>query len=77
MRCLFGFICVLALGVMGCGETSGTGGIGGSGASRETAAPKASAAGRQLQSRGCTERSGLTLCCLIELASMSTKTAPR
>jgi hypothetical protein len=26
MRYLFGFICVLALGVMGCGETAGTGG---------------------------------------------------
>ena len=26
MRYLFGFICVLALGVMGCSETSGTGG---------------------------------------------------
>jgi hypothetical protein len=26
---VFGFICVLALGVMGCGETSGTGGTGG------------------------------------------------
>jgi hypothetical protein len=30
MRYLFGFICVLALGVMGCGETAGTGGSGGS-----------------------------------------------
>ena len=29
MRYLFGFICVLALGVMGCGETAGTGGSGG------------------------------------------------
>ena len=29
MRILFGFICVLALGVMGCGETTGTGGSGG------------------------------------------------
>jgi hypothetical protein len=32
MRCLFGFMCVLALGVvMGCSETSGTGGSGGAG----------------------------------------------
>jgi hypothetical protein len=31
MRYLFGFICVLALGVMGCGETAGTGGSGGAG----------------------------------------------
>jgi hypothetical protein len=30
MRYLFGFICVLALGVMGCSETSGDGGDGGS-----------------------------------------------
>jgi hypothetical protein len=30
MRYLFGFICVLALGIMGCSETSGTGGSGGS-----------------------------------------------
>jgi hypothetical protein len=30
MRYLFGFICVLALGVMGCGETTGAGGDGGS-----------------------------------------------
>lgn len=30
MRYLFGFICVLALGVMGCGETAGTDGGGGS-----------------------------------------------
>jgi hypothetical protein len=30
MRYLFGFICVLALGVMGCGEAEGTGGSGGS-----------------------------------------------
>jgi hypothetical protein len=30
MRYLFGFMCVLALGVMGCGETTGTGGSGGS-----------------------------------------------
>jgi hypothetical protein len=29
MRYLFGFMCVLALGVMGCGETTGTGGTGG------------------------------------------------
>jgi hypothetical protein len=29
MRYLLGFICVLALGVMGCGETTGTGGSGG------------------------------------------------
>jgi hypothetical protein len=29
MRYLFGFMCVLALGIMGCGETSGTGGSGG------------------------------------------------
>ena len=29
MRVLFTFMCVLALGVMGCGETSGTGGSGG------------------------------------------------
>jgi hypothetical protein len=29
MRYLFGFMCVLALGVMGCGETAGTGGSGG------------------------------------------------
>jgi hypothetical protein len=33
MRYLFGFICVLALGVMGCGETAGTGGDGGNGVS--------------------------------------------
>jgi hypothetical protein len=33
MRYVFGFICVLALGVMGCGETAGTGGDGGNGAS--------------------------------------------
>jgi hypothetical protein len=31
MRYLFGFMCVLALGVMGCGETSGAGGSGGDG----------------------------------------------
>jgi hypothetical protein len=31
MRVLFTFICVLALGVMGCGETDGTGGSGGDG----------------------------------------------
>jgi len=31
MRYLLGFICVLALGVMGCGETAGTGGGGGDG----------------------------------------------
>jgi hypothetical protein len=31
MRYLFGFMCVLALGVMGCGETAGTGGSGGEG----------------------------------------------
>ncbi len=30
MRYLFGFMCVLALGVMGCGETTGDGGSGGS-----------------------------------------------
>ena len=29
MRILFTFMCVLALGVMGCGETTGTGGSGG------------------------------------------------
>jgi hypothetical protein len=29
MRYFFGFICVLSMGVMGCGETSGTGGSGG------------------------------------------------
>jgi hypothetical protein len=29
MRYLFGFICVLALGIMGCGETADTGGSGG------------------------------------------------
>jgi CubicO group peptidase (beta-lactamase class C family) len=29
MRYLFGFMCVLALGIMGCGETAGTGGSGG------------------------------------------------
>jgi hypothetical protein len=29
MRYLFGFMCVLALGVMGCGETAGTGGSAG------------------------------------------------
>jgi len=29
MRYLFGFICVLALGLMGCSETAGTGGSGG------------------------------------------------
>ena len=29
MRILFTFMCVLALGVMGCGETAGTGGSGG------------------------------------------------
>jgi hypothetical protein len=29
-RLIFGFMCVLALGVMGCGETTGTGGSGGS-----------------------------------------------
>jgi endonuclease/exonuclease/phosphatase family metal-dependent hydrolase len=34
MRYFFGFICVLALGVMGCGETSGTGGSGGTAGSR-------------------------------------------
>ena len=34
MRYLFGFMCVLALGVMGCGETTGgSGGIGGMGGS--------------------------------------------
>jgi hypothetical protein len=31
MRYLVGFICVLALGLMGCGETTGTGGSGGGG----------------------------------------------
>jgi len=31
MRYLFGFICVLALGAMGCSETAGTGGGGGDG----------------------------------------------
>ena len=31
MRYLVGFMCVLALGTMGCGETSGTGGSGGTG----------------------------------------------
>jgi len=31
MRYLFGFMCVLALGVMGCSETAGTGGSGGAG----------------------------------------------
>ena len=31
MRILFTFMCVLALGVMGCGETTGTGGSGGDG----------------------------------------------
>jgi hypothetical protein len=31
MRYLFGFICVLALGVVSCGETAGTGGSGGDG----------------------------------------------
>ncbi len=30
-RYLFGFMCVLALGLMGCGERSGTGGNGGDG----------------------------------------------
>ena len=29
MRYLIGFVCVLALGLMGCSETSGTGGSGG------------------------------------------------
>ena len=29
MRYLFGFVCLLVLGVMGCGETAGTGGSGG------------------------------------------------
>jgi hypothetical protein len=29
MRYLFGFMCVLALSIMGCGETTGTGGSGG------------------------------------------------
>jgi hypothetical protein len=33
MRYLFGFMCVLALCVMGCGETAGTGGSGGDGGS--------------------------------------------
>jgi hypothetical protein len=31
MRILFTFICVLALGLMGCSETAGTGGSGGEG----------------------------------------------
>jgi hypothetical protein len=31
MRYLFGFMCVLALGVIGCGETTGTGGTAGDG----------------------------------------------
>ena len=31
MRYLFGFLCVCALGVMGCSETTGTGGSGGGG----------------------------------------------
>jgi hypothetical protein len=31
MRYIFGFMCVLALGVMGCSETAGTGGSGGGG----------------------------------------------
>jgi hypothetical protein len=31
MRYLFGFMCVLALGLVGCSETSGTGGSGGDG----------------------------------------------
>ena len=31
MRYVLGFIVVLALGIMGCGETSGTGGSGGTG----------------------------------------------
>ncbi len=31
MRCLFGFMCVLALGVVGCGDSEGTGGSGGDG----------------------------------------------
>ncbi len=33
MRCLFGFMCVLALGVMGCSEATGTGGSAGDGGS--------------------------------------------
>ena len=33
-RYLFGFMCVLALGVMGCGETAAAGGTGGSGDTR-------------------------------------------
>jgi CubicO group peptidase (beta-lactamase class C family) len=36
MRILFTFMCVLALGVMGCGETTGTGGSGGDGGSAGT-----------------------------------------
>jgi hypothetical protein len=36
MRYLFGFMCVLALGVMGCGETAGDGGSGGSGGTAGT-----------------------------------------
>ncbi|MGB5502966.1 MAG: CHRD domain-containing protein [Polyangiales bacterium] len=37
MRYLFGFMCVLALGVMGCSETAGTGGSGGDGGQGGTA----------------------------------------
>jgi hypothetical protein len=36
MRYLFGFICLLGLGVMGCSETAGTGGSGGDGGSSGT-----------------------------------------
>jgi hypothetical protein len=36
MRYLFGFLCVCALGVMGCSETAGTGGNGGDGGSAGT-----------------------------------------
>jgi hypothetical protein len=36
MRYLFGFVCLLALAVMGCSETSGTGGSGGSAGSGGT-----------------------------------------
>ena len=31
MRYVLGFLCVFALGLMGCGETSGAGGSGGNG----------------------------------------------
>ena len=39
MRYLFGFICALALGLMGCSETSGTGGNGGHGGGGGNASP--------------------------------------